>query len=110
MAGPPGAGKGTICKMLAETLNLCHISVGDLLREYCTRTDLEPNPTIVQHVQDETLVPFDILKPVIFEAMERERARPNGRDKFLIDGFPRSIEQAVLAADAVGVSGSQRNV
>ena len=92
LIGPPGSGKGTQGERLAERLGLEHIAAGDLLRaevaagtplgrqvsEYMTRGDLVPDVVILS-----------LLMPRVLAAAES-----NG---YLLDGFPRSVQQAVEA-------------
>jgi adenylate kinase len=102
LIGPPGSGKGTQGERLAQRLGLEHIAAGDLLRaevsgntplgrqvaEFMNRGDLVPD-----------LVILSLLMPRVLAASEA-----NG---YLLDGFPRSVEQAVEArslAERVGAS------
>jgi len=94
MLSPPGAGKGTHSAQLSEATGIAHISSGDLLRaeiargtdlglrlsEYTTRGDLVPDDLI-----------FGILIPAVVEA-----SRDDGG--FVLDGFPRTMPQALRAA------------
>jgi adenylate kinase len=94
MLSPPGAGKGTHGKLLSQATGIAHISSGDLLRteiargtklgrrlaEYTERGDLVPDDLI-----------FEILIPVVIAA-----SRETGG--YLLDGFPRTLPQALRAA------------
>lgn len=89
MLGPPGAGKGTQCSLLAERLAIPHVSTGDLLREaiaqqsslgrlaqpYIDRGELVPDETMIGLVRDRLL-------------------QSDARSGAILDGFPRTIEQA----------------
>lgn len=100
LIGPPGSGKGTQGEQLAQRLNLEHIAAGDLLRaevaagtplgrqvdDLMERGELVPDPVILS-----------LLIPRVLAASEA-----NG---YVLDGFPRSVEQAVEArklADQAG--------
>lgn len=87
--GPPGAGKGTQAKYLAETFNLAHLSTGDLLREQiAAHTELG----IAAHdlICKGELVPDSIVIDMI-ESRLRGRKTTIG---FIFDGFPRTVPQA----------------
>jgi len=95
MLSPPGAGKGTHSKWLRDQTGAAHISSGDLLRAeeargtslgqrvaaYTTRGDLVPDELI-----------FDVLVPAVVAA-----ARETGG--YVLDGFPRTMPQALRAAE-----------
>jgi len=88
--GPPGAGKGTQAKYLAETFNLTHLSTGDLLREQIaagTELGLEAQDLISKG----NLVPDSIVIGMI-ESKLKHRKSTIG---FIFDGFPRTVPQAM---------------
>jgi adenylate kinase len=88
--GPPGAGKGTQATRLAVAYNLVHISTGDILRAAIA----EGSPlglTAKRYVENGALVPDDIIIGLVREVLELNRERSKG---FLLDGFPRTVEQA----------------
>ncbi|GEE04033.1 adenylate kinase [Gordonia spumicola] len=88
--GPPGAGKGTQAELLSESLGIPHISTGDLFRANIS----QGTPIGVEakkYLDSGNLVP-----PEITINMVRERlAEPDATGGFILDGFPRSTEQAV---------------
>jgi adenylate kinase len=88
--GPPGVGKGTQAALLASAYNLHHISTGDMLRA-AIAAGSELGKVAKGHVESGSLVPDDVIiglvKEVLLEQMEHERG-------FLLDGFPRTVEQA----------------
>jgi adenylate kinase len=89
LLGPPGAGKGTQAERLTEDFRLPHISTGDILRAAVAEgTPL--GETAKQFMDAGELVPDDVIIGVILERLEADDAR----DGFLLDGFPRTIEQA----------------
>ncbi|HDP77377.1 MAG TPA: adenylate kinase [Mesotoga infera] len=90
LMGPPGAGKGTQAKRIARKLDIPHISTGDMLREaVAAGTDLGLK---VKEVMDKgLLVPDDLMIDLVRERLAREDTR-NG---FILDGFPRTVEQAI---------------
>jgi adenylate kinase len=89
LLGPPGAGKGTQAVRLAEHYRIPHISTGDILRRHVA--DRTPLGQKAQEFMDAgKLVPDDLVI-----AMVRERlAQPDAKEGFLLDGFPRTPEQA----------------
>src|ERR1035437_4241776 len=94
--GPPGAGKGTQASRLAKSHNLVHISTGDILRSAIA----EGSPlglTAKSYVEKGGLVPDDIIIGLVREVLEASGEKSKG---FLLDGFPRTVEQA-RALDAL---------
>ena len=93
--GPPGCGKGTQAKLLAERLGVPAISTGDMLRQAVRHgTPLGLRARAIMEAGD--LVPDEIVIGLIRDRI----AAPDARDGFLLDGFPRTIEQA-RALDAL---------
>jgi adenylate kinase len=99
LIGPPGSGKGTQGERLASHLKLEHIAAGDLLRaEVESGTEIGQRAAELMHRGD--LVPDELIISLLMPKVVAA-ARANG---YLLDGFPRSVEQAVetrrLAAQA----------
>ena len=95
--GPPGAGKGTQAALLAETLEVPHISSGAMLREaVADGTELGRKAEAIMAAGD--LVPDDLVVAMIGERLAREDAR-NG---YILDGFPRNVAQAEALIAALG--------
>ena len=89
MLGPPGAGKGTQAKILAEKLGLVHVSTGDLFRENLSQ-ETELGKLASSFMVKGELVPDDVTI-----AMVRERlSRPDCAKGAVMDGFPRTPAQA----------------
>jgi adenylate kinase len=88
--GPPGSGKGTQAKLLARRLGVPAVSTGDILREAVRQgTPLGSRAKAIMDAGE--LVPDDVVIGVI-----RDRtAEADARNGFLLDGFPRTLEQAV---------------
>ena len=87
--GPPGVGKGTQAIRLAASHDLIHISTGDILRAAIA----EGTPlgmTAKTFVESGGLVPDDIIIGLMREVLEMKPATKG----FLLDGFPRTLEQA----------------
>jgi adenylate kinase len=103
--GPPGSGKGTQAKLLAERLGVPAISTGDMLREAVRRgTPLGRRAQAIMEAGE--LVPDEVVIGLV-----RERTGlPDARNGFLLDGFPRTIEQAealdrILEGNGAAVDG-----
>ena len=94
LLGPPGAGKGTQAALLTEDFGVPHIATGDMLRAArAAKTELG---VMAQGFMDRgELVPDEVIIAMILERLGDDDAR----DGFLLDGFPRTIEQA----DALGI-------
>ncbi|MFI1165482.1 adenylate kinase [Streptomyces sp. NPDC020801] len=89
LIGPPGAGKGTQAALLGRRLGIPHISTGDLFRENVTRgTPLGQEAR--RYLDAGELVPDRVTAAMAGRRLEQVDARRG----FLLDGFPRTIEQA----------------
>lgn len=87
--GPPGSGKGTQAKLLGERLSIPAISTGDMLREAVRMgTPLGRRAKAIMDTGE--LVPDDVVIGLIRERIDA----PDARGGFILDGFPRTIEQA----------------
>jgi adenylate kinase len=89
LLGPPGVGKGTQAKIVAETAGLPHISSGDLFRENM-KNETELGKLAQSYINKGELVPDDVTIGMIRERLARKDCQ-NGA---LLDGFPRTIVQA----------------
>jgi len=97
--GGPGAGKGTMCELAESQLGWTHLSVGELLR--AERDAGGPNAeTINATIKAGKLVSNEIVVSLIRNAMEHV-TRTTGCTNFLLDGFPRSLENLQGWQDAV---------
>jgi adenylate kinase len=89
LLGPPGVGKGTQAKLVAETIGLPHISSGDLFRENI-KNGTELGRLAQSFINRGDLVPDDVTIRMIRERL----TRPDCKEGALLDGFPRTIAQA----------------
>jgi adenylate kinase len=87
--GPPGAGKGTQAKRIAERYHVPHLSTGDMLREAVAR-GTELGKLAKPIMERGELVPDDIIMGMVEERL----TRPDSANGFIFDGFPRTIPQA----------------
>lgn len=89
LLGPPGSGKGTQAKNIVEELAVTHISTGDMLRQAVAEGT--PLGREAQQIMGAgQLVPDRIMVDLV-----RERLEKGVGNGFLLDGFPRTVEQAV---------------
>jgi adenylate kinase len=87
--GPPGAGKGTQARELAQEWGVPHIATGDMLREaVAAGTPLGLDAK--RYMDQGTLVPDDVIVGLIAERL----GKPDAKRGFILDGFPRTIGQA----------------
>jgi len=95
--GPPGAGKGTQAAMLAEALDIPHISSGAMLREAVAEgTELGRKAESIMAAGN--LVPDDLVVAMIEERLTRDDAQAG----YILDGFPRNVVQAEALQEALG--------
>jgi len=89
LLGPPGAGKGTQAKTLAERLNLPHISTGDILRQ-----NVKEGTSLGKEAKDfmdkGLLVPDDLMSAMLLDRF----SKPDIKKGFILDGYPRNFAQA----------------
>ncbi len=87
--GPPGGGKGTHAKRLSKRYGIPHISTGDILRE--RMNDGSPlGKRLKSFIENGKLVPDKL----IIQMVEERLREPDVEKGFILDGFPRTIEQA----------------
>jgi adenylate kinase len=87
---PPAAGKGTQAEMITAKYNIPHISTGDILREIA-KQDSEIGNYVAETMASGKLVKDEITYQLIEERLSRDDCK-NG---FIIDGFPRNLDQAI---------------
>ena len=100
LLGPPGAGKGTQAALLTADFGLPHIATGDMLRAART-AGTELGRLADHYMQEGQLVPDEVIIAMIVERLADEDAA----DGFLLDGFPRTIEQADALAEELDTHG-----
>lgn len=89
LMGPPGAGKGTQGEILAKKLNIKTISTGVMLRS-AMKEGTEVGKIAAKHINDGRLVPDNVILDVVKERL----SKPDVKDGFILDGFPRTVAQA----------------
>ena len=91
LLGPPGAGKGTQAKVLAKELNIPHISTGDMLRDTVSKG------TPLGKKAKEYMVKGELVPDGLVIEIVKETLKGAGMERgFILDGFPRTIEQAKM--------------
>jgi adenylate kinase len=96
LLGPPGAGKGTQAERLREDFDLDYIATGDMLRK-AVADGTELGKKAKAYMDKGDLVPDEVIIGVILEEIESEA----GADGFLLDGYPRTVDQATALDDAL---------
>jgi adenylate kinase len=102
LLGPPGAGKGTQAEKLAERLEIPQISTGELFRQNIhagTKLGLEAK----RYLDAGDLVPSDLTNALVDDRLNN----PDAAAGFILDGYPRSLEQAKALHDMLERRGSK---
>ena len=105
LLGAPGAGKGTQAKMLAGKYGILHISTGDILRENVSN-NTELGKKAKEYMDKGELVPDTVLIDIIKDRL----SKPDTDNGFLLDGYPRTIPQAVALDYIFGQLGKRLDV
>ncbi|MFS9066970.1 adenylate kinase [Streptococcus timonensis] len=88
--GLPGAGKGTQAAKIVEQFNVAHISTGDMFRA-AMANQTEMGVLAKSYIDKGELVPDEVTNGIVKERLAQDDIKEKG---FLLDGFPRTIEQA----------------
>ena len=100
LLGPPGAGKGTQAKRLAQALGLVQVSSGDLFREHL-KNQTELGTLARGYLDRGALVPDDVTIQMVSERL----AQPDCVRGAILDGFPRTTAQVEAFAVWLGARG-----
>jgi UMP-CMP kinase len=98
--GGPGAGKGTQCANIVRDYGFKHLSAGDLLREEQDRPESEFGEMIKSYIKEGQIVPMEVTIQLLENAINHTITE-SGNRKFLIDGFPRKMDQALKFEECV---------
>jgi adenylate kinase len=101
LLGAPGAGKGTQCKRIVEKYGLFHLSSGDILRQESS-AGTELGKKAQRYMDSGELVPDEIIVEIMMGAIKK--APQAG---FVLDGFPRTVNQADRLDKALACSGER---
>ena len=102
--GPPGAGKGTQAKKCVEKFSLLHLSTGDILREE-VKQGTELGKKAQEYMEAGDLVPDEIIIGMI-----KQRIKDATGAGYLLDGFPRTIQQAEALDEILKEMGEKLSV
>lgn len=91
--GGPGSGKGTQCAKLVDNHHFVHLSAGDLLRAEQAREGSKYGSLIKKYITEGQIVPQEITVQLLKQAIQANYNE--GKTKFLVDGFPRKMDQAI---------------
>ena len=104
LLGAPGAGKGTQCKRLVDKYGLLHLSSGDILRqERAAETELGKKAQ--SYMDSGGLVPDEVIVEMMAGAISK-----SPQSGFVLDGFPRTVEQAVELDKLLALTGKKIDV
>jgi len=105
LLGPPGAGKGTQAKTLAQRLKLHHISTGDILRK-----NVSEGTALGKQAKDfmnkGALVPDELVTQMLNQRI----SQPDIKEGFILDGYPRNINQAKALDDMLKKINAEMNL
>jgi len=99
--GPNGSGKGTQGSLVKHKYNLAHIESGAIFRDHIGQ-GTELGKQAKAYIDKGELVPDEITIPMVLETLKKE-----GQNGWLLDGFPRNIEQAKKLWEALQAEGIQ---
>jgi adenylate kinase len=100
--GPPGAGKGTQASRLADKLGIPHIATGDMFRE-AAAMDTEFGRRVRKIMESGELLPDDLTNELVRERL----SRPDAQNGFILDGYPRNVDQALKLDEILDEMGTK---
>ncbi|MCW3035083.1 MAG: Adk [Actinobacteria bacterium] len=101
LLGPPGAGKGTQAARLAAHLGVPHIATGDMLR-LAANADTPLGRRLHSYMDRGELVPDDLTNSIVEERI----GQPDAAGGFILDGYPRSVDQAKMLDESLAMQGA----
>jgi adenylate kinase len=104
LLGPPGAGKGTQAERLVEDFDLPYYATGDILRA-AVKEGSDLGKEAKEYMDRGDLIPDEMMCKVIMERLDSSEAE----DGFVLDGFPRTTEQAEVLEEALERRGRRLN-
>ncbi|HUS81680.1 MAG TPA: adenylate kinase [Dehalococcoidia bacterium] len=96
LLGPPGAGKGTQAALISQEAGVAHVATGDLFRENI-RNQTELGLQAKAFVDKGSLVPDELTVRMLLDRLDR----PDTQKGVLLDGFPRTVDQARALDEAL---------
>ena len=100
LLGPPGAGKGSQAEMVTKEFGFPHISTGDIFRA-AVKQESVLGIKAKQYMEQGLLVPDELTNAMVADRLSAEDTRKS----FLLDGFPRTLDQAAFLDDYLGKTG-----
>lgn len=103
--GPPGAGKGSQAKIISQTLNIPHISTGDMFRTHIkgsTPLGLEAK----KYTDQGLLVPDNVTNQMVKDRLSQKDVEKG----FIFDGYPRTPDQAIFLDNLLTVTNQKLDV
>lgn len=100
LLGPPGAGKGTQAKRIVDVYNIPHLSTGDMLRAAA-----QAKTCIGRKVKQTMITGKLVPDPLVLAALIERVSQFDAKDGFVLDGFPRTMAQAVAFDDLLHTEG-----
>ncbi|MDQ3537986.1 MAG: nucleoside monophosphate kinase, partial [Actinomycetota bacterium] len=105
LLGPPGAGKGTQAVHIARAFEVPRIATGDLFREHAAQ-DTDLGREAKTYMDRGELVPDEVVLRMVSDRMRRDDAKQG----FVLDGFPRTVAQAIALEDHLADAGTPLDV
>ena len=105
LLGPPGAGKGTQAKVLSQEFKFLHVSTGDMLRD-AVKKGTQVGKLAKDYMEKGELVPDHVVIDIVTERLSQDDAK----EGFMLDGFPRNVQQADKLDDAFNKKGKKLDV
>jgi adenylate kinase len=102
LLGAPGSGKGTLAEKITAKYGIPQISTGDILRQN-TEEGTELGKKAKEYMDRGDLVPDDLVVDLVADRL----AKPDAREGFMLDGFPRTIAQAEALNKVLAASGAK---
>jgi adenylate kinase len=102
LIGPPGAGKGTQAKRMIERLSIPQISTGDMFRA-AVQAGTPMGRKAKEYMDKGSLIPDDVVIGVVDERLKKDDCKHG----YVLDGFPRTIEQAKALDGLLAMAGSK---
>lgn len=102
LLGPPGAGKGTQAQHIADVLHICSMSTGAVFRHHM-KEDTKLGKIAQQYINAGEFVPDEITNKMV----ESDLANPDCANGFLLDGYPRNLDQARFLDQALASLGKK---
>ena len=101
LLGPPGTGKGTQAKLIADRLGALHVATGDLFRN-AVKQGSELGERAKEYLDRGELVPDDVTIEMLFDRIDQ----PDAQSGVIFDGFPRTLQQAEALDKALAGKGT----